>query len=327
MNTILIIEDEKILRETLTDILEINGYNVLQAKDGEEGVEIYTQTAPDLIICDINMPKMNGFEVLHMLEVIMPVSQFPPFIFQSAKTEPENIRKGMNLGATDFITKPYSAPELLKVIKLRLQKRKKLHLAIIKDERIRIAKELHKNVQLLTTATKDDVKIVGDCLNEIPKENQSSLKNSEQLFHQAISSIQSLLCKLENDVIKINELENYLNIIFNTLRSTSDVKFNLTINLEGVQLSYQLQIYICLMVREMIENALKHAKAKTVSLKIIRKKKDIQLTFHDDGIGFNANGPITGSGLQNIRKKITELNGKMILESEPNKGTRIQLTL
>ena len=115
MNTILIIEDEKILRETLTDILEINGYNVLQAKDGEEGVEIYTQTAPDLIICDINMPKMNGFEVLHMLEVIMPVSQFPPFIFQSAKTEPENIRKGMNLGATDFITKPYSAPELLKV--------------------------------------------------------------------------------------------------------------------------------------------------------------------------------------------------------------------
>jgi signal transduction histidine kinase len=327
MNTILIIEDEKILRETLTDILEINGYNVLQAKDGEEGVEIYTQTAPDLIICDINMPKMNGFEVLHMLEVIMPVSQFPPFIFQSAKTEPENIRKGMNLGATDFITKPYSAPELLKVIKLRLQKRKKLHLAIIKDERIRIAKELHKNVQLLTTATKDDVKIVGDCLNEIPKENQSSLKNSEQLFHQAISSIQSLLCKLENDVIKINELENYLNIIFNTLRSTSDVKFNLTINLEGVQLSYQLQIYICLMVREMIENALKHAKAKTVSLKIIREKKDIQLTFHDDGIGFSANGSITGSGLQNLRKKITELNGKMILESEPNKGTRIQLTL
>ena len=257
MNTILIIEDEKILRETLTDILEITGYNVLQAKDGEEGVEIFTQSAPDLIICDINMPKMNGFEVLHLLEVIMPVSQFPPFIFQSAKTEPENIRKGMNLGATDFIAKPYSAPKLLKVIELRLQKRE----------------------------------------------------------------------KLENDVIKINELENYLNIIFNTSRSTSDVKFNLTINLEGDQLPYQLQIYICLMVREMIENALKHAKAKTVSLKIIKEKKDIQLTFHDDGIGFNANSPITGSGLQNLRKKTTELNGKMILESKPNKGTRIQLTL
>ena len=257
MSKVLIVEDEKILRDTLSDILEISGYSVVQAKDGEEGVEFFAKTDPDLIICDIHMPKMDGFAVLKMLRALTPASKFPPFFFISAKAEPENIRKGMNLGATDFITKPYSAPELLKVIKLRLQKRE----------------------------------------------------------------------KLENDVIKINELENYLNIIFNTLRSTSDVKFNLTINLEGVQLSYQLQIYICLMVREMIENALKHAKAKTVSLKIIRKKKDIQLTFHDDGIGFNANGPITGSGLQNIRKKITELNGKMILESEPNKGTRIQLTL
>ena len=122
MHTILIIEDEKILRETLSDILEISGYIVIQAKDGEEGIEILSKTVPDLVICDINMPKMDGFEVLKITGDKMLSSKFPPFIFLSAKTEPEHIHKVINMGAVDFISKPYSAPELLKVIELRISK-------------------------------------------------------------------------------------------------------------------------------------------------------------------------------------------------------------
>jgi CheY-like chemotaxis protein len=121
MNKILIIEDEKELRETLAEILELYGYIVFQAGDGQQGVEVFTKIAPDLVICDINMPKMDGFEVLERLKTLVPGSNFSPFIFLSAKTELENIRKGINLGAVDFIPKPYSVPELLKTIELRLQ--------------------------------------------------------------------------------------------------------------------------------------------------------------------------------------------------------------
>jgi len=109
MRKILTIEDEKELRETLTDILEVNGYNVFQAADGEEGVKVFKNTAPNLVICDVNMPKMDGLECLEILKTLVPESEFPPFIFLTAKTKEEIVSSGMDLDAVDFIAKPYSA--------------------------------------------------------------------------------------------------------------------------------------------------------------------------------------------------------------------------
>jgi CheY-like chemotaxis protein len=119
----LIIEDEEILREKLANILEVHSEStIFQIRDGEEGVEILIQTAPDLEICNVNMHKMDGFKVLEMLETLIPASEFTPFIFLSAKTEPQSILKGISLGAVDYITKPYSAPKLLNIVELRLKK-------------------------------------------------------------------------------------------------------------------------------------------------------------------------------------------------------------
>ena len=122
MRKILTIEDEKELRETLTDILEVNGYTVFQAADGAEGVKVFKNTAPNLVICDVNMPKMDGLECLEMIKTLVPESEFPPFIFLTAKTKEEIVSSGMDLDAVDFIAKPYSASELIKLIKLRLNK-------------------------------------------------------------------------------------------------------------------------------------------------------------------------------------------------------------
>ena len=122
MSKILTIEDEKELRETLTDILEVNGYTVFQAADGAEGVKVFNSQAPNLVICDVNMPKMDGLECLEMLKTLVPESEFPPFIFLTAKTKEEIASSGMDLDAVDFIAKPYSASELLKLIELRLNK-------------------------------------------------------------------------------------------------------------------------------------------------------------------------------------------------------------
>lgn len=323
MSKILIIEDEKILRETLTDILEISGYIVVQARDGEEGIEVFNKITPDLIICDINMPKMDGFEVFKILEALITESEFPPFIFLSSKTEPKSIREGMNLGAVDYITKPYSVPELLKVIGLRLEKRKKLQKALINDERERMSQELHNGVQSLIIAAGMGIRTVVSRLDEMPKKEQDLLKNSVQLLNQAISETRSVSHNLIPDLIQTHGLENYLNLIFLAIRSSTEIKIDLNINIEEDLIQSQLKIDICRLVQEMINNTLKHAKAKTISVKMVKVNSEITLEFQDDGIGFNSNKDTEGIGLQSLRKKISQLNGKITLNSYPKKGTRI----
>jgi DNA-binding response OmpR family regulator len=116
MGKLLTIEDDALLSETLTEILEAYGHTVIQAACGEEGVEMFSKTSPDLVLCDIDMPTMDGFEVLAKLKTLVGASELPPFIFLSAKTEQKNIEQGLDLGAVDFVSKPYSAKELLKLI-------------------------------------------------------------------------------------------------------------------------------------------------------------------------------------------------------------------
>ena len=120
MGKVLTIEDDVLLRETLTEILEVYGHTVFQAEDGEEVLAMFFESSPDLVLCDINMPKMDGLEVLKKLKVSIGEADMPPFIFLSAKTEKKNIQQALDLGAVDFVSKPYSTPELLKLIDSRL---------------------------------------------------------------------------------------------------------------------------------------------------------------------------------------------------------------
>tara|TARA_B100000809_G_scaffold244383_1_gene270244 strand:+ start:1026 stop:2279 length:1254 start_codon:yes stop_codon:yes gene_type:complete len=121
MGTILIIEDEKILRETLAEIIGLNGYKVVQARDGEEGVEVFTETTPDLVLCDINMPKMDGLNVLKVIRQNDELKH-TPFVFLSALSSMPDLRLGMNKGADDYLTKPFHYKELLSTISLQLKK-------------------------------------------------------------------------------------------------------------------------------------------------------------------------------------------------------------
>jgi len=118
---ILLIEDNPDVRENTSEILMLAGYNVVTAENGRIGVEKARQTNPDLIICDIMMPELEGYGVLHMLSKD-PKTSAVPFIFLTAKTEKSDIRKGMNMGADDYITKPFDETELLEAVEMRLKK-------------------------------------------------------------------------------------------------------------------------------------------------------------------------------------------------------------
>jgi len=121
MQTILVIEDNEGIRENIAEVLELAKYKVHTAKNGKEGVEVAINRKPDLIVCDIMMPELDGYGVIHMLQKNSD-TQHIPFIFLTAKAERTEMRKGMELGADDYITKPFSSTELLNAIESRLKK-------------------------------------------------------------------------------------------------------------------------------------------------------------------------------------------------------------
>lgn len=122
---ILVVEDDLVLLENIKEILELNDYEVIAAKDGAEGLKAAALEKPDLIICDIMMPKLNGYELKKELSESEDLSKIP-FIFLTAKSSLEDIRAGMNLGADDYITKPFESTSLLEAIEIRLKRIKQL---------------------------------------------------------------------------------------------------------------------------------------------------------------------------------------------------------
>lgn len=119
--TILLIEDNLEMRENTAEIIELANYQVLTAENGKVGVELAKEHMPDLIICDIMMPEMDGYGVLYILSKD-PNTCSIPFVFLTAKAEKSEFRKGMNLGADDYVTKPYEEMELLSVIESRIER-------------------------------------------------------------------------------------------------------------------------------------------------------------------------------------------------------------
>ncbi|MGZ8898711.1 MAG: response regulator, partial [Limisphaerales bacterium] len=121
MKKILVIEDEPEMRRNLATILKLEKFNVVQSENGRLGLETAKKELPDMILCDVMMPEMDGHAVLQALRE-NPKTATTPFIFLTAKGEKQDFRSGMNLGADDYLTKPIAKAELLKAIEARLKR-------------------------------------------------------------------------------------------------------------------------------------------------------------------------------------------------------------
>ncbi len=121
MKTVLVIEDDLALRENTAEILELSKYKVITASNGIKGVALAEKYEPDLIICDIMMPELDGYGVFNILSK-KKASKNIPFVFLSVKSENQDIRKGMNLGADDYITKPFTDEDLISVVESRIER-------------------------------------------------------------------------------------------------------------------------------------------------------------------------------------------------------------
>ncbi len=121
MKNILVIEDEPQIRENLQEILTLCDFNAMTACNGAQGLEALKSTLPDLILCDVNMPELDGHDVLRMLRMDVLTANIP-FIFLTSNSDRPSVRSGMELGASDYLTKPVSAEELVKAINMQIAK-------------------------------------------------------------------------------------------------------------------------------------------------------------------------------------------------------------
>lgn len=194
MKKILAIEDEPQVRANLLKLLNAEGFEALEAADGKIGLELARQQIPDLILCDIMMPDMDGYEVLENLYQD-PRTKMIPFIFLTAKADRSDWRQGMELGADDYLTKPYTIAELLGAITMRLQK----HEAAMEQY-----KAEHKRAETLSEKCSELEEVI-DAKNEL-------LNSLSQELRKPLSNINMAIHMLKNGTTEAQR-SRYLNIL------------------------------------------------------------------------------------------------------------------
>lgn len=270
MKKILIVEDDPILRNNITDILTIENYYVITAKHGKEGLLKAKKYLPDLIISDIMMPEMDGYELINNIQKDEDLADIP-FIFLTAKGDPLEFRKGMNIGADDFLTKPFNIDELLHVIKKRLEKKEFYDK---KNEKIKEALIRRIPHELRTPLSG----ILG--FSEYMEDNIQNLSLDE--IKDMISKIKTSGIRISNRVQKFllysellsGELTKYYNksdepiktyfdkffvssLIFSFVKEKDKIG-KIVIDVQSVDIKINKNM-LTLIIKELIENALKYS--------------------------------------------------------------------
>ena len=180
---VLLIEDDKIVRENTAEILEFADYRVTTASDGKIGIKKALHEIPDIIVCDIMMPNLDGYGVYQILSKNKVLNRIP-FIFLSAKTNHTEIRKGMNLGAEDYITKPFEESELLSAIATRLKKA-----SLYKKSLKKNLKSIEKQVRALKFNNIDEL------INKLCKRQIHTYQKGDSLYCEGNRSNHLFLVK------------------------------------------------------------------------------------------------------------------------------------
>ena len=358
MFKILIVEDTLTIREEIHDVLVMEGYTVFEAENGSIGFEIALKKHPDLIISDILMPKLNGFEMYKKLQN-NKTTKLIPLIFLSAKAEKSDIRAGMNLGAEDYLTKPIDVEDLLNTVKIKIDKKILLAQEII-DKTTTISatlqqqkKELDNYAQLISHELKTPLRNISDVLIWIREELAHPISSEN-----SINSIELLEKKVERMELLLIKLEQYKNISPSSFKKN---KINLNTIAKKVIAKLQVPSHIKVEIKNklptlfadeimlekvfeiLIQNALDHIDKKKglILLACETTEEDYLFSIKDNGIGIKTkyhekifemfqtidSNNSTGVGLSIVKKIISCYNGEVKVESTTNKETVFYFSL
>jgi signal transduction histidine kinase len=357
MTRILIIEDEDLIRDSLEDLLINEGFDVLTADDGREGIEIAQNYLPDLIICDVMMPVLNGYEVLQQIrqnKLLNPI----PFLFLTSMVDRTSNRRGMNLGADDYLEKPCTKDELLSAITARLAKQRAIEQ--------RIEERLHALRSSIALALPHELQtplsgIMG--LSDLMMEQSQDL-TMEDIYEYAqgiYNSAQRLQRLIQNYLLysKIAVLRSQDNPQFNVVCSCAsrslicDVisyKFKQYNRLDDMEVDIQeaeLLIaadHLSKIVEELVDNSLKYSvKGTKIKVRTMCSNQKWICTIEDCGRGMSAEKIALigaymqfdrhiyeqqgiGLGLSIVKGLVDIYGGSLEITSHEGSGTNVLVT-
>jgi len=354
MTKILVVEDSKEVRNNISQLLSIKGYDVEIAENGKIGLEKVNQAIPDLIISDIMMPEMDGHLFFNELRKSSRTALIP-FIFLTAKASPEAIREGMSVGADDYLVKPFRANDLFNAVEARLDKKSKWQ-SKITSITSHLSEYVPHELRTPLVGIMGFTDIMIDEFNTLNEEDKLEMlrmiKHSSKILYKTIEKF-----ILYSDVVlKHNEekqsVQNNGSDKFNIKETISEVvkEFletekrlsDIKLNLKDAVIRMDKE-YFVFIIEEIIENALKFSQQGNpieIVNEILNDKVIIKITDHGRGMTteeINSIEPFVqhkrklfeqpgiGLGLPVISKLISLFGGEMKIESEKNKYTTVSL--
>lgn len=346
---ILVVEDETDVRENVEEILTNAGYLVETAATGIQAIAKMLKSLPDLIISDIMMPELNGYELLEFVQESKNLSHIP-FIFLSARTAAQHIRNGMTKGADDYLTKPFKVNELLEIVRIRLKKverlNEKLHeikeniaLSVPHELRTPLTPILGYSGMMIDNAdtfTQDDIVDMGKKINS----SALRLRTSIEKFI-LYSSIHYELNNLQNCSTSINTTED----VESTIHKAALEDANYSNNVVGLETNIQVgrvnipESYFFICVKELLQNAFKFSEpqSKVIVTGTIEDKfystmitnKGVAIT--NDQIRkislfnkqYDPTLPGSGLGIPIVKKIVNHFGGNLSISSDNKDTTKI----
>ncbi len=354
---ITVIEDNEDVRNNVREILEAEGYEVSLAENGEIGVETIRRTQPHLVLCDIMMPEMDGYEVLEAMRK-NPAIAATPFVFLTAKTSKDDLSKGMELGADDYIMKPFTIDELVSRVKMRLERRKE-----VLERSEQKLKNITEHLGLPITKEITGLMKTINAMSELIMMEHFNMEKSElvefvSLINKAGLDLRDVVGKTVN-YYQIEKLElnpellqdlqkqstqgakEVMNTILNTLAQENNRTSDAMSSLEDANLAVP-QDYFAQAIKEILSNAFKYSTRGTL-VKMVSgvDGKRYVVKISDEGVGmsdeqiasiqaFHSSDDEEGGlglGLINAKKIIEVFDGTISFSAQKGIGTTVKISV
>lgn len=352
---ILVVEDEAMLREGVADILSFEGFEVMLAENGEQGLLAVFQGQPDLILCDIMMPVMDGLEMLYRIRTT-DNTKLIPFILMTALAERADLRAGMELGSDDYLTKPFTREELLTTVSTRLRKSRDVTLQsdnALNDLRSRIIGHLPHEMRTPLNGIMGFSQMLIDfpetiTPQELPEIGRSIFKSAQRLHRLIRNYLLYIQLEMRQFAAKpafpfsnADKLSRGIAIeVANSYKRFADLELNLTGSMVLLGEAELEKV-----VEELVDNAFKFSGAGTkVSISSVMNNDRYILSIEDHGCGIShANISRIGAymqfdrhtreqqgsglGLIIVKKLVEYCGGQFLIKSIEGEGTSIQVSL
>lgn len=335
MAKILLIDDDTNIIAPTRIILERGGHEVLAASSGKEGIQLALEELPDLVLCDIMMPYMDGYGVLAHLRNNARTATLP-FIFLTAKSGLDDLREGMNLGADDYITKPFNKDEFLIAVQTRLDRYHQYQAERLRQfanqivrlqeaERQSLADTLEKHVSeslsriKLTLSVGENQNLSSDYLKSLHAEALTLLDEVSQNVHSLTLNLYPVMLSHLGLVTALLWLFEQYPLHIEFRHQDLDVEF-----------TQEIKNVVFRVLQELLNNTETHAETENVMISMIQQDGHLHINYHDDGVGFDLNESLdtrTGVGIMTINERVLALNGDLVIQSQKGEGTTFRLRL